>query len=67
MLYLKVGNRHLKKGQKDLISKCIFEKDIGTSSNEAPVELYLSKHFAIPYQLSYGDQKIVIKNLKKNT
>jgi hypothetical protein len=46
---------------------CLFEKDIGTSSNEAPVELYLSKHFAIPYQLSYGDQKIVIKNLKKNT
>lgn len=43
---------------------CLYEND---ASNEAPVELFVSKHFAIPYQLLQGDQKIIIKNLKKNS
>jgi hypothetical protein len=34
-------------------------------SSEPPVELYLSKHYNIPYQLTHGDQRIVIKTLKK--
>jgi hypothetical protein len=46
---------------------CLYEKDSINSPHEVPVELYLSKHYAVPYQLNYGDQKIVIKNLKKNT
>jgi hypothetical protein len=45
---------------------CLYEKDINNSPNESPVELHLSKHYAVPYQLSFGEQKIVIKNLKKN-
>jgi hypothetical protein len=45
---------------------CLYEKDINQGPEEAPVELYLSKHYSVPYQINHGDQKIVIKNLKKN-
>lgn len=46
---------------------CLYEFDSSSPTGEAPVELFLSKHYAIPYQLIQGDQKIVIKNLKKNS
>jgi hypothetical protein len=46
---------------------CIYENDSSSASVEAPVEIFISKHYAIPYQMIHGDQKIVIKNLKKNT
>jgi hypothetical protein len=45
---------------------CLYEQDSMHVGTEHPVELFLSKHYNIPYQLSHGDQKIVIKNLKKN-
>lgn len=46
---------------------CLYEHDTSFTGGEAPVELFVSKHYAIPYQLIHGNQKIVIKNLKKNT
>lgn len=46
---------------------CLYEQDTSQASSEPPVEIFLSKHYGIPYQLLHGDQKIVIKNLKKNT
>lgn len=45
---------------------CLYEFDASTVHAEAPVDLFLSKHFAVPYELVQGDQKIVIKNLKKH-
>jgi len=45
---------------------CLYELDNSSLSIEAPVEIFVSKHYAVPYQLIHGDQKIVIKNLKKN-
>jgi hypothetical protein len=45
---------------------CLYEKDLSHGTEEQPVELYLSKHYAVPYQINYGDRKIIIKNLKKN-
>lgn len=45
---------------------CLYEFDSTHAIAEAPLEIFLSKHYAIPYQLLHGDQKIVIKNLKKN-
>lgn len=45
---------------------CIWEMDSSTIHLEDPVEIFISKHYAIPYQMIHGDQKIVIKNLKKN-
>lgn len=44
---------------------CLYEHDSIQSGNEQPVEIFVSKHFAIPYQMIHGNQKIVIKNLKK--
>jgi hypothetical protein len=44
----------------------LFENDGTHGSTESPVEFYLSKHFNLPYQMVSGNQKIVIKNLKKN-
>lgn len=44
----------------------INEFDSSSVSVETPVEIFISKHYAIPYQLIQGEQKIVIKNLKKN-
>lgn len=45
---------------------CLYEFDTSSMTTETPVEIFLSKHYGIPYQLIQGDQKIVIKNLKKN-
>lgn len=46
---------------------CLYEHDTSTAANEAPVELYISKHFGIPYQLVQGDLKIMVKTMKRNT
>jgi hypothetical protein len=46
---------------------CLYEQEAGSGSTESPVEIFISKHYALPYQLIHGDQKIVIKNLKKNS
>lgn len=46
---------------------CLYEFDASSATSESPVEIFVSKHFGIPYQLIHGDQKIVIKNLKRNT
>lgn len=45
---------------------CLYEFDSSHAATEQPVNLYLSKHFSVPYELIQGDQKIVIKNLKKH-
>ena len=45
----------------------LYELSSSNYSTESPVELYLSKHYNIPYMLVHGDQKIVIKNLKRMT
>jgi len=45
---------------------CLYELDTSSPTVEAPVEIFVSKHYAIPYQMIHGDQKIVIKNLKRN-
>ena len=45
----------------------LYEQDSTHSIHESPVEIFISKHYGIPYQLIHGDLKIVIKNLKKNT
>lgn len=45
---------------------CLYEFDTSAMTKETPVDIFLSKHYGIPYQLIQGDQKIVIKNLKKN-
>jgi hypothetical protein len=46
---------------------CLYEHDSMNATSERPVELYLSKHYNIPYQLSHEEQKMVINRLKKNT
>lgn len=45
---------------------CLYEFDTSSAAVEAPVDIYVSKHFGIPYELVQGEQRIVIKNLKKN-
>ena len=45
---------------------CLYEFDSTAAKTEEPVEIFVSKYYGIPYQLNQGDQKIVIKNLKKN-
>lgn len=44
----------------------MFQYDSASTLGEAPVEVFVSKHWGIPYQLTHGDHKIKIKNLKKN-
>lgn len=46
---------------------CLYEFDTSSPNIEAPVEIFISKHYGIPYQLIHEDQKIVIKNMKKNS
>ncbi len=46
---------------------CLYEFDSSHTIVEQPVNIYISKHFSLPYQMTQGDQKIVIKNLKKHT
>jgi hypothetical protein len=43
----------------------MYESDLSQNS-ETPIDFILSKHFAIPYSMEFGTQKIEIKNLKKN-
>lgn len=45
---------------------CLYEADSSSNSSSPPVDLFVSKHYGIPYKLQQGDLKIVIKNLKKN-
>lgn len=45
---------------------CMYEFDSTHTMMEQPVNFYISKHYSIPYQMTHGDQKIVIKNLKKH-
>lgn len=45
---------------------CLYEFDTSSSAQENPVEIFVSKHYGIPYQLTQGDLKIVIKDLKKD-
>lgn len=45
---------------------CLYEHDTSSTNQESPVEIFMSKHYAIPYKLIQGDLKIVIKDLKKN-
>jgi hypothetical protein len=45
---------------------CLYEHDSTSYVNEVPVELYLSKYFSIPYQLTQDQHKIVVKHLKKH-
>jgi hypothetical protein len=44
----------------------LYEYDTTQPLSETPVDLYLSKHFAIPYQLVQGDLRIEIKSLKQH-
>jgi hypothetical protein len=45
---------------------CLYEHDSSHAGIETPTDIFVSKHYGIPYQLENGDHKIVIKNLKKN-
>ncbi len=45
----------------------LFDNDSGHGSVEDRVDLHLSKHFSVPYQLTQGSQRMVIKQLKRNT
>lgn len=45
---------------------CLYEYDTSATATDVPVDVYISKHFAIPYQLVQGDTKIIIKALKKH-
>jgi len=45
----------------------LFQHDLSKAVQESPVELYLSKHFGIPYMVKSGNQKIIIKQLKRHT
>jgi hypothetical protein len=44
---------------------CLYEFDASQAGHEQPLDLFLSKHYSIPYQLLQGDQKMIIKNLKR--
>ena len=60
-----VANYKLNNTELSASHLCLYEFDSSHTTTEQPVHLYLSKHFAIPYQLIHADQKINIKNLKK--
>lgn len=44
----------------------LYEFDSSQHISEEPVNIYLSKHFGLPYQLVHEDQKITVKSLKKH-
>jgi hypothetical protein len=44
---------------------CLYQHDSNHTPPEVPVDIYLSKHFGVPYQMNHGDHRIIIKNLKK--
>lgn len=43
----------------------LYKNDTNSIIPEEPVEVYLSKHYNLPYQLVHGDQQILVKSLKK--
>jgi hypothetical protein len=45
----------------------LFDHDHSTGGAERPVDLYLSKHFAIPYQLTHGNLRVSVKSLRRLT
>lgn len=45
----------------------LYKGDSTGIYHDEPVQLYLSKHYNLPYQLIQGDQQIVVKSLKKST
>ena len=45
---------------------CLYEFDARDAQVEQPVDLFLSKHFSVPYEMVSGDMRVVIKNLKKH-
>jgi hypothetical protein len=44
---------------------CLYEFDSSSRSIETPVEIFISKYYGLPYKLVHGDEKIVIKNLRR--
>jgi hypothetical protein len=43
-----------------------YDSTFINTSTDSPVEIHLSKHFGVPYQLIHGGQKIIIKFLRKS-
>ncbi len=43
----------------------LYQNDTNSIHPEEPVQMYLSKHFNIPYQMTHGDHQITVKSLKK--
>lgn len=46
---------------------CLYEFDSSSKAIEIPVEIFVSKFFGLPYQMIQGDEKIVVKNMRKNS
>jgi hypothetical protein len=46
---------------------CLFEHDALLTTQEEAVDIFVSKHYALPYQMLHGNQKIIVKHLKKLT
>lgn len=44
---------------------CLYESDSPQAGQESPVELFLSKHYSIPYRLIQDGLKVEIQKLKK--
>lgn len=71
MIYTEYNNRetvNLHLGGQELEAQCLtlFNKDsLGGRMGEDKVELMLSKHYSIPYQLITGNIQINIKNLAR--
>jgi hypothetical protein len=46
---------------------CLFEHSSHEkTADEVPTDIFISNYHGIPYELTHGDQKITMKNLKKN-
>ena len=45
---------------------CLYQHDSNHTPPERPVDIFVSKHYGVPYQMNYGDQRIVIKSLKRH-
>ena len=43
-----------------------YDSTHANASTDVPVDMFLSKHFGVPYQLTHGGQKIVIKFLRRD-
>lgn len=44
---------------------CLYEHDASHAGSEQPVDLFLSKHYALPYQMIHGDIRVEVEHLKK--